>query len=121
MNIPDIILRVVSIMVFAYVVYHLFLEWKLIEGASHFSNRYRVVGKVRDREFPSQYEWVIGDSKGNFIAVGSSTVYRWMNGKSCGTLDDSYFSDLTARAEMREAAGKQYKIYTWKELMGDKQ
>jgi hypothetical protein len=80
--------------------------------------KFTVLGKVPNMKFFSQHKWVIGEAD-KPIALGSGTVYHWLDGGRCGTLHESEFAKLVTQAEMREAAGKQYRIYTWKELMGE--
>ncbi len=83
--------------------------------------RYHVLGKAPHTLHKNQYQWVIGERGGVPLAQGNSTVYHWLNGERCHTLVEREFANLVTQAEMREAAGKPYKIYTWKELMGGKQ
>jgi hypothetical protein len=78
----------------------------------------KVMGKVIDDPTGKTFKWVIGDGEKPF-AVGKSTVYIWLHGGRCRTMQDSFFLDLTSHAENLEKAGKVYRIYTWKELYGN--
>jgi hypothetical protein len=83
------------------------------------TSRLFVLGKVPHQQYSGMYKWVLGTSPDNPVIVGSSTVYKYLDGVRCGTMLDGRCYDLTSHAEMKEAAGKKYKIYTWKELLGD--
>jgi hypothetical protein len=77
---------------------------------------YEVLGKVPHPDYPSAYRWVLGE-EGKPLIVGSSTVYHFLSGERCSTLLEGDCSNATERAEMLQAAGKQYKVYSWRELM----
>ena len=78
---------------------------------------YEVLGKVPHPDYPSAHRWVLGE-KGKPLIVGSSTVYHFLSGERCSTPLERDCGNATERAEMLQAAGKQYKVYSWKELMG---
>jgi hypothetical protein len=78
---------------------------------------YEVLGKVPHPDYPSAYRWVLGE-EGKPLIVGSSTVYHFLSGERCSTPLERDCSNATERAEMLQAAGKQYKVYSWRELMG---
>jgi hypothetical protein len=78
---------------------------------------YEVLGKVPHPDYPSAYRWVLGE-EGKPLIVGSSTVYHFLSGERCSTPLERDCGNATERAEMLQAAGKQYKVYSWRELMG---
>ncbi len=78
-----------------------------------------VIGKVPNPQFDCLWYWVLGYGEDYPVIVGSNTVYKYLDGGRCGTMLYSECYDITSRAEFKEAAGTQYKIYTWKELIGE--
>jgi hypothetical protein len=97
-----------------------FLSFTLITavGALFYARgEYDVLGKVPHPDYPSAYRWVLGE-EGKPLIVGSSTVYHFLSGERCSTPLERDCGNATERAEMLQAAGKQYKVYSWRELMG---
>jgi hypothetical protein len=83
-------------------------------------NQLQILGKVPDTKYPTLFEWVIG-YEGVPLIVGSNTVYHYLTGHRCSTSKESQCCSLRAYADMQQAAGKEFRIYTWKELLGEQE
>lgn len=75
------------------------------------------IGKVSNTRYPSLYEWVV--CYDGEIFVGSCTVFHGVKGYRAARWLESILSASVTHAEMRQAAGEQFKVLDWKELMGD--
>lgn len=79
----------------------------------------KVIGRVPYPECKFLFKWVV--SINDVSVVGSGTFFHTLGGHQLNTHWSLVCSELCTKAEMERSAGVDYKVFTWKELLGETQ